>query len=205
MSGRLVYSRAVVVVGLAGVLLSGCNMSEPSVVGTLPHVEPDLTDLQRTEFPDECLVGNWTVSTADLDMFLVGLVQMIALHVTDGTVYVDFTWDGNYVYASDGFVLRIDLGAEQYLLGTAAFRTSGIYTTESGSLVLHDSGSVKQVTEWKAVKNGVGVVAPGAGPEISLVPNGPVPYECGPEELVLDWAGPHGVSPMIFTRPGQMP
>jgi len=200
MSGRLLNSRAVVVVGLAGVLLSGCNMSEPSVVGTLPHVEPDLTDLQRTELPDECLVGSWTVTTGDLDLFINGLVGVPNLNVTDGTVYVDFTWDGNYVYASDGFVLRIDLGPERYLLGTATFRTSGIYTTEEGNLILHDSGSVKQVTEWKAVKNGVAAVSPGLGPEFSLVPNGPVPYECGPEELVLDWASPFGLSPMIFTK-----
>ena len=126
------------------------------------------------------------------------------LHVTDGAVYVDFTWDGNYVYASDGFTLRIDLGPERYLLGTATFRTSG--TCIHGGRVTsswHGSGTIKQVTEWKAVKNGVGVVAPGAGPEISLVPNGPVPYECNSGELVLDWAGPYGVSPMIFTKQAQ--
>ena len=58
MSGRRLSSRIAVVIGLAGVLLSGCNMSEPSVVGTLPRVEPDLTDLQRTELPDECLMGS---------------------------------------------------------------------------------------------------------------------------------------------------
>ena len=203
MSGRRVYGRATVVAALAGMLLSGCNLSEPSVVGRLPVVEPDLTDLQRTELPDECLTGRWTVETGDLDIFLVGLVGSINMHVTDGTVYVDFTWDGNYVYASDGFVLRMDLGPERYLLGTATFRTSGIYTTEAGTVNLHDSGSVKQVTEWKAVKNGVAVVSPGLGPEISLVPNGPVPYECKAGELVLDWAGPHGVSPMIFTKQAQ--
>jgi hypothetical protein len=107
---REIHRRVLIIVAPAGVVLSGCNMSEPSVVGTLPRVEPDLTDLQRTELPDECLTGRWTVETGDLDMFLVGLLQMNALHVTDGTVYVDFTWDGNYVYASDGFVLRIDLG-----------------------------------------------------------------------------------------------
>jgi hypothetical protein len=62
---------------------------------------------------------------------------------------------------------------------------------------------VKQVTEWKAVKNGVAVVAPGLGPEISLVPNGSVLYECNAGELVLDWAGPSCVSPMIFTKQAQ--
>jgi hypothetical protein len=200
MFGRALQNRALVVGALAGVLVSGCNMSEPSVVGTLPRVEPDLTDLQRTELPDECLVGSWDVTTADLGLFLAGLVPLPNMYVTDGTVYVDFTWDGNYVYASDGFTLRIDLGPERYLTGTASFRTSGIYTTSEGTLVLHDSGSVKQVTEWKVVKNGVAVVAPGAGPEMALVPNGPVPYECTSEELVLDWASPYGVSPMIFTK-----
>ena len=203
MSGRRLSSRIAVVIGLAGVLLSGCNMSEPSVVGTLPEVVPDLTDLQRTELPDECLIGSWTVETGDLDLFLVNMAPVPDLHVTDGTVYVDFTWDGNYVYASDGFTLRIDLGPERYLLGTATFRTSGTYSTEAGNVILHDSGTIKQVTEWKAVKNGVGVVAPGAGPEISLVPNGPVPYECNSGELVLDWAGPYGVSPMVFTKQAQ--
>ncbi len=200
MFGREVRRRMLIIVTLAGMLLSGCNLSEPEVVGRLPIVEPDLTDLQRSELPDECLVGHWTVTTGDLDIFVATIVPVPGLRVTDGSVYADFTWDGNYVYASDGLVLRIDLGPDKYLQGSAAFRTSGIYATEPGSLVLHDSGSVKQVTEWKAVKDGVAVVAPGAGPEMSLIPNGPLPYDCGTEELVLDWAGAYGTVPMIFKR-----
>lgn len=196
------------------VLLAGCNFPVPEPVvqpgrlpseGEEPQTEEDLSGLQGHDLPDECLVGEWVMLTGDLDIFVATIVPLPGMHVTAGSLYFVFGPLGEYNYGSDGMVIRMDLSRpgdipEKYLKGSAFFETAGVYTTDTGALVLTDNGSMVEFTEWVAVKGSEVASAPGSGPELSFVPDGPLPYECTAEELVLDVRGPSGAVPMIFTR-----
>src|SRR3972149_9596107 len=200
--------------GVIAAFLAGCNFSEPEPVvqpgrlpseGEEPQTEEDLSDLQGHDLPDECLIGEWVMLTGDLDIFVATVVPLPNLHVTAGSLYFVFGPLGAYDYGSDGMVIRIDLSLpgdqpEKFLKGSAFFETSGGYTTDTGALVLTDNGSMVQFTEWVAVKGSEVPSAPGTGPEFSFVPDGPLPYECLTEELVLYVPGPTGAVPMIFKR-----
>lgn len=196
MSDREIHRRVLIIVALAGVLLSGCNLSEPEVTGTLPLYEPDL---QAGSSMDPCLEGSWTMITMDLDIFVATLVPVPNLRVSDGSLFINMS-EGAYEYGSDRFVLHIDLGPDKYLEGAAVFLTTGGYSSDSGSLLLVNSGTQKQVTEWKAFNQGRSSVVPGGGLEFTLVPSAPLTYTCGTEELVLYMRGPTGAIPMIFKR-----
>ena len=193
------------------VLLAACNFPAPEPVvqpGRLPSEgEDDLSGLQGHDLPDECLAGTWVMLTGDLDIFLATIVPVpgLGMRVTAGSLYFVFGTLGEYSYGSDGMVIRIDLSRpgdspEKFLKGSAFFETAGVYTTDTGALVLTDNGSMVQFTEWVAVNGAQVASAPGAGPEFSFLPDGPLPYECTAEELVLEVRGPSGAVPMIFKR-----
>jgi len=214
MSGRRRTLRLLAGVGVMTAFLAGCNFPEPEPVvqpGRLPsegeeaQTEEDLSGLQGHDLPDECLAGTWVMLTADLDIFVATIVPLPNLRVTAGSLYFVFGTLGEYSYGSDGMVIRIDLSRpgdspEKFLKGSAFFETAGVYTTDTGALVLMDNGSMVEFTEWVAVKGSEVASAPGSGPEISFVPDGPLPYECTDEELVLHVRGPSGALPMIFKR-----
>jgi len=197
-------------VGVMAAFLAGCNFPAPEPVvqpGRLPvEGEEDLSGLQGHDLPDECLVGEWVMPTGDLDLFVLNrLGGLPGFHVTAGSLYFIFGPLGEYDYGSEGVVLRLDLSRpgdspEKFLKGSAFFETAGIYTTDTGALVLTDNGSMVQFTEWVAVKGSEVASYPGTGPEASFLPDGPLPYECNAEELVLDVPGPAGPLGMIFTR-----
>jgi len=189
--------RLTIVCGVAAVLLSGCSLSEASISGTLPGY--DATILQESASLDPCLEGSWTMLTHDLDIFMATLVPAPGLRVANGSVSLSMS-EGMYEYGSDGFAIRIDLGPDSYLEGAAVFLTTGSYSTDDGKLNLVDNGTQKQITEWKGCKGGTYVPVPGGGVEFSMLPSGPMGYECGPEVLVLQSPGPTGNVPMVFTR-----
>lgn len=213
MLGTERWRGSVVCFALAAAFLAGCNFSEPVVqpepppsVEEEPRTEADLSDLQGHALPDECLVGEWVMGTGDLDLFVVNrLMGLPGFHVMAGSLYFIFGPLGEYDYGSDGVVLRVDLSRpgevpERFLKGSAFFESSGVYTTDTGALVLTDSGSMVQFTEWVAVKGSEVFTAPGGGPDVKFLPDGPLPYECSGEELVLRVSGPTGDIPMIFFR-----
>jgi hypothetical protein len=196
MFGGSAQMRLTLACGLAASVLSGCNLSEPEVRGTLPLYEPDL---QAGSSMDPCLEGHWTMITMDLDIFVATLVPVPNLRVSEGSLFLNMS-EGAYEYGSDRFVLHIDLGPDRYLEGAAVFLTTGGYSSDDGSLLLVNSGTQKQVTDWKAFKQGRTSVVAGGVPEFSLVPSSPLDYTCGSEELVLYMRGPTGSIPMIFKR-----
>jgi len=137
--------------------------------------------------------------TSDLDIFVATLVPVPNLRVSDGLLFLNLS-EGAYEYGSDRFVLHIDLGPDKYLEGAAVFLTTGGYSSDGGALPLVNSGTQKQVAEWKAFKQGRSSVVPGGGPEFTLIPCGPLDYSCGTDELVLYMRGPTGGIPMTVKR-----
>jgi hypothetical protein len=169
---------------------------DPVVVTLL---EPDTVapTLSPAAERDACLDGNWNMGTASLDLLLATLVPIPNIRVPEGNLGMNFNGD-SFIYDGN-FIVRVDLGPDQYIQADSVFSTRGQYATEGGStLVLDISASEIQPLEWLAYSNGREASYPGEGPSVVINPPGSAPYRCTQTSLEIDTLSPAGNTVTMF-------
>ena len=196
------HHRAILLFCVALILSAACNLSGLPSDAVEDGIVPVGTDLPPTSRPadseaDSCLVGEWWMDTPDLDLLVATLVPIPNIRVPDGNLLLRFYADGTFSYQGSP-VIRIELGASQYIEGAGVFTTNGTYATEGGTTVLlNTTRSESGVTVWHAYKDGQSSDYP-AGPQISLALPGSAPYRCTSTRLELDTRNPSGVTVTMF-------
>jgi hypothetical protein len=182
-------------------ILAACSLPlgptpEPVIVTLL---EPDtvVPTLRPDAERDACLDGNWNMDAGFLDLLLANLVPLPNIGVPEGSLGMYFS-DGSFIY--DGhFIVRVNLGPDQYIQADSVFSTRGLYATEGGStLVLDITASEIQPLEWKAYSNGREESYPGGGPSVVINPPGSAPYRCTQTDLEIDTLSPAGDTVTMF-------
>jgi hypothetical protein len=177
-------------------LVSACSIGG-AAAGSTPSAEspspaPTSTPTTATAAGwDSCLLGNWTMPTADLQAMIAALIPIPNLSVPSGELNISF--DGaSYDYSSGGFVLRVDLGPGKYMEANATFRNTGTYATDGGMILFESAGSESEISAWTGYDNGESMTVPGAGPEVSFAFSGANPYRCSADRLEIDTPQPTG-------------
>lgn len=182
------------------ILISACSLGSTAVPGSTSIPQTPTFTPAASAGSDSCLQGTWIMPTSDLERMMAALLPMPGLHVTSGELLMAFDGD-SYEYQSSGFVLRVDLGTDQYMEATASFRNTGSFSTGLGKIIFTSIGSESEVTSWTAYKNGESVTVPGSGPQVSLSFSGENPYRCTVDRLEIDTYSPtSGTLTMFFSR-----
>lgn len=149
----------------------------------------------------ECLVGSWTMLTADLDLLVSTVVPVPGIRVPEGLLHIFFDADGGFTYMGT-LIIHIDMDAtgSSYLEGDGAFRTTGRYAIDGDTIRFDYTDSETEVFVWRAYKDGRSAEAPGGGPTFDVNLPAVAPYRCTASSLEIDTVGPAGTVTMFFER-----
>ena len=135
---------------------------------------------------DPCLTGSWRMGAAESTALLQQLVGLPSFTVTEGTITMAFG-RGRMTYGSTVFVLRGDLGGQQFT-AEASFLTEAPYRTRAGKIVNGRGTSEISYGEMTATKDGQTYSVPGPAGRTESVAAGSTPYTC--TRSTLRWAVP---------------
>lgn len=191
-----------VLVGVLAVLLAACGGAS----GGAPVDEPPSPTATPEPAPAgggaACLQGVWTMSNADLNEMLAGLVPAPNLSAPQGTPVL--TLDGDrYSYIAEGLVVRVTLAPDWYMEAEGGFTFTGAFSADGEMMEFVPETGETELAIWRAYKDGQLVEMPGTAPELSLGVSGAAPYRCMGDRLEIDSAG-GGAGPVImfFSRTG---
>lgn len=211
---RKTFPRILASLFVIAILASACNFPAPDTAdATGTPALASGTDLlplaTETSVPtpeldssgsDPCLQGQWVMSLESLQVLVATLLPMANFSVPQGTLTMSFTGE-SYTYASDEFVLRMDVKPGEYFEGVATFTAVGTFSTADGQILFANSTYTQNITSWRAFINGEYIEVPGGAPQISFGFPGNGPYTCSGDTLTVGTRDTANTPvPMIFTR-----
>lgn len=152
---------------------------------------------------DQCLIGRWTMGSAEVNDLLLTYLPVPNLSVVEGSLALEFTALGLYTYALDGLVVQIVI-PNGYLESTGSMLTNGAWTAADGFLGLTAIGSDGGSFAWRAVINGVETPYPAGFPALDIPLPAESPYTCTDATLTLETTATETGTRfgMVFQRAG---
>lgn len=149
---------------------------------------------------DACLQGNWVMDHESVQELMATLIPMPTFHVQEGILTMQF--DGaNYTYASDGFVLRIDMDASNYMEASANLLAVGTFSTANDEILFNNASSSSEITGWRIYMNGTYLDYPGTPPTLIFGSPASGAYTCSADTLTVSTEGTANTpTPMVFHR-----
>jgi hypothetical protein len=178
-------TRSPVLALVAAGLAAGLALVAASPAGSEPAVK------------DRCVQGQWKMSNAASNAFLLSLVSTGNIRVAEGVITAAFPRRGRAVYGSSHFVVQVTAG-DMVLKGTATIHFEAGWETKEGKILLGPGRSELVISKFQATKDGRTVTVPGPPPTIRRTPRGGAPYTCN--RTTLRWKVPLNDTWTLFRR-----
>jgi hypothetical protein len=149
---------------------------------------------------DACLQGNWVMDHESVQELMAALIPMSNFHVQEGILTMQFS-GVNYTYASDGFVLRIDMDGGNFMEASADLQAVGTFSTANDEILFNNTSSTSEITTWRIYMNGEYADFPGTAPTLIFGSPASGAYTCSADTLTVGTEGTANTStPMVFHR-----